>query len=416
MLEQVRKILLSAVKGTEFEGRVYFAGGCVRDDILGRKTVDIDLTVDLPDGGIHLAEHLYKRGVTSKPIVYRQFGTAFIKLGTHKIELVMTRKESYRQRSRKPEVEFGTLEEDVLRRDFTVNSLLMRISDGKIIDLCGKGLADIKAKLIRATSPPEIIFKEDPLRLLRAIRFATVLDFAIEKNTFKYIKHHASALKHISHERIAGETLKIIENMQWLYGLRQLAKTGLKSQIFPGLRIPAAIYGVPSGNLNLKVRLALLLYKTKNISGYLKSLKLAKAEATYIRNLVLECRKMRLLAKQDKLKTEACIRKGAFALKAVEADFTSLYLLSGAFYPGGQIKARADRALLGKISRAADQMRKHRFSLTGDDLIRTFCIKRGPEVGKMLTRALEYWFEHPQAGKTELLESLRNKKQVMNEK
>jgi tRNA nucleotidyltransferase/poly(A) polymerase len=405
----VRPILHKAIQGTEFEDKVYFAGGCVRDEILGRQTCDIDLTVELPDGGIRLAEYLFKCGVASKPITYKQFGTALVQIETYKIELVMTRRESYRQRSRKPEVEFGTLEEDVLRRDFTVNSLLMNVSDGTILDLCGKGRADLRAKLIRATSPPDIIFREDPLRLLRAIRFATVLGFEIERKTSIYIKHHSTALKHISQERIAEEMHKILDSSSWLCGLKMLAKSGLKPFVFPELRIPSRLYNIASHNLSLTLKPSLLFYKSRLPETYLRRLKLAKSEITYICNLISLCKKARLMLRIGKLKKDRACRKLTYEIGSAATEFELLFSHSAILYPKGMFSPKSDQAFIEKIRLAALQMRKHRFSLTGDDLIRTFCIKSSPEVGRLLAKGLDYWFEHPGAGKSELLSFLENK-------
>jgi tRNA nucleotidyltransferase/poly(A) polymerase len=415
MLKQILPILKKAIRKTEFEGKVYFAGGCVRDEILSRQTDDIDVTVELPEGGIRLAELLYKCGVATKPIIYKQFGTALVQIGKHKTELVMTRRESYRHKSRKPEVEFGTLEEDVLRRDFTVNSLLKNVSSGEVIDLSGIALDDIKAKLIRATSAPEVIFKEDPLRLLRAVRFATVLGFEIERNTLKYIKHHASALKHISRERIADETLKIIGSVNWLKGLQLLAKTNLKRFIFPGLRLPSALYSLPEESYNLSIKLGLLLYSAKDATTHLKNLKLSKQDITYISKLINECKKTRRLAVKGSLQSETQLCKRAYELEPVAKDFSSLYEAAAVFSPDSNKRASQACRIVDEISRTAEQMRKHRFSLTGDDLIRTFCIKSGPKVGKLLARALAYWFKHPKADKTELLGYLGYKKRETDE-
>jgi tRNA nucleotidyltransferase/poly(A) polymerase len=407
VLEEVRKLLSEAIRNTEFEGRVWFAGGCVRDDILDRQTQDIDLTVELPEGGIRLAEHLHKCGLASKPVVYRQFGTALVSIAGYKIELVMTRRESYRYRSRKPETEFGSLAEDVLRRDFTVNSLLKSVSDGKVLDLSGRGLADIRSKLIRATSRPEIIFREDPLRLLRAVRFAVTLGFEIDPDTLKYIKRHADAIQHISNERIAEEMLKILQCRDWTEGLRILSLTNLKRYIFPGLGIPSGLYKMKPGKLNLMVRLAALFYMSRDATVLLNNLKLPKSDVSYIQRLINECKQTRTLAAKGRLQSDSQLRRRAYETEPVSQDFAMLYGTISALRSKGENQVSRDRILMGKISRTARQMQKHRFSLTGDDLIRTFCIRSGPEVGRLLTKALGHWFKYPETGKAGLLDFLK---------
>ncbi|RLC50195.1 MAG: tRNA nucleotidyltransferase, partial [Candidatus Cloacimonadota bacterium] len=200
-MENVLKKIADAIVGTEFENKTFAVGGYVRDLLMKRQTEDLDIVVNLKNGGIKLAKFLFEKGISSKPIVYENFGTAMVKIAGYQIEFVMTRRESYRDKNRKPEVEFGTLEEDVFRRDFTINSLLLNISANEILDLTGKGKSDIQNGIIRSTSDPKIIFGEDPLRMLRAVRFAVQLDFEIEKETQKGIIENASKLQFISAER-----------------------------------------------------------------------------------------------------------------------------------------------------------------------------------------------------------------------
>ncbi|MFO7659531.1 MAG: hypothetical protein R6V77_01340 [Candidatus Cloacimonadaceae bacterium] len=422
MTEAIRKQLAKLLRKTEFDGKVYLAGGCVRDELLGRQTNDIDLAVELPEGGIRLAEFLHKRKIAAKPVIYKQFGTALIQIGKQKIELVMTRRESYRSRSRKPEVEFGTLQQDVMRRDFTVNSLLKRISDGKLIDLSGKGLADLKKRLIRATSRPEIIFREDPLRLLRAVRFAVELDFEIEPETFTFIKKHASELQHISKERSTEEFIRILKNPAYLRGLNLLVKTNLLAAILPGLRI-AALFKQPSitvpqkvksellksalNRLSLNSKIALLLYSSQEPETHLKQLKLAQSEKKQIVQLINFCRKMRKSMSKNKSRSSAWFLKVTFELDNLVDAFINLYPLTGVFHSRSN-DPDFDQEVCHRVRISEFKLAGCRFNLTGDDLIRTFCIK-GAEIGSMLDCAREYWFRLPQASKQELLQYLKLK-------
>ncbi|MDD2331934.1 MAG: CCA tRNA nucleotidyltransferase, partial [Candidatus Cloacimonetes bacterium] len=180
---QLCNLISDLIQDTEFAGRSYFAGGCVRDFILGRDTEDFDICVELPEGGIRLANYLAKKLKTRPPVVYAQFGTAMLKYGRHKLEFVMTRQESYRPYSRNPRVSFGSLEQDIQRRDFTINAMLLNISSGLLVDLGQRGQKDIQEGIIRCVANPDRTFREDPLRILRAIRFAHTLDFEIESAT-----------------------------------------------------------------------------------------------------------------------------------------------------------------------------------------------------------------------------------------
>lgn len=412
MLKSIRKTIHKAIKDTVFEGKTYLAGGCVRDEILGIPTQDIDIAVELPEGGIKLARYLHKQDLATKPVVYKQFGTALVMMDGFKLELVMTRKESYRLRSRKPNVCFGTLEEDVLRRDFTINSLLMDISAGNIIDVSGQGLIDLKNKVIRATSRPDIIFKEDPLRLLRAVRFATTLGFTIERNTQRYIKAQATELKHISRERIAEETIKILSHQNFLYGINLLINSKLKQQIFPGLRLPAVMLKKEHSEvlnkclINLRTRLAYLLWHQKNPSSILKLLKLSNSEIKEITKLIVLCKMVRAVHNTGNAVSMAQYRELAYFIGKSLDEFITLYpatTLIGIKVWQDEVEER----IIQRIRNAFRQLEKHRFNLTGDDLIQTFCIT-GPKIRSLLNLALMYWFEKPSAAKEEILAFLQS--------
>jgi len=152
------------------------------------------------------------------------------------VEFVMTRKEHYTEDSRKPEVAFGTIEEDVYRRDFTINSLLFSISENIILDLTKNGITDIQNKIIRTTSNAESIFSEDPLRMLRAIRFSTKLGFKIEDQTLNSIKKNVDSISKISKERIKDEFVKILSIENAIAGINLLLETKLMDYIIPELK------------------------------------------------------------------------------------------------------------------------------------------------------------------------------------
>lgn len=177
----------------------------MRDLLIHRQTGDYDITVELPDGGIKLAAFLHKALSTSVPVTHPRFGTASLIYQGCKVELVMTRREQYRPGNRNPKVYHASLEEDVMRRDFTINSLLLGISGGALLDLSKRGLRDLHDGLIRTLAKPDLIFSEDPLRMLRAIRFASVLDFKIEEETWEALKANAALVNTLSQSRITSE-------------------------------------------------------------------------------------------------------------------------------------------------------------------------------------------------------------------
>ncbi len=224
----------------------YVIGGYVRDRLLGRSTKDIDI-VCVGDG-IRLAETLAsKLYPIPKIVVFRRFGTAMLRYEGIEIEFVGARRESYRDDSRKPEVEQGTLEDDQNRRDFTINALAVSLNEdrfGLIVDPFG-GLAHLEQKIIKTPLEPGKTFSDDPLRMLRAIRFSNQLGFAIDKNTFNGISKYRNRINIISKERIAAELEKILMTPNPSVGFNLLFDSGLLNIIMPEL---AALQGVEDRN------------------------------------------------------------------------------------------------------------------------------------------------------------------------
>lgn len=221
----------------------YLIGGFVRDKIIGRKTKDADI-VCLGDG-IALAHEtaaLFK----PKPRVnfFKNFGTAQFRLPDgFDVEFVGARKESYRSDSRKPEVSVGTLEDDQNRRDFTINALAISLnadSFGKLVDPFN-GLQDIENKIIRTPLDPDITFSDDPLRMMRCIRFATQLGYSILPETFDAIHRNRQRLRIISHERITDELNKIIMAPKPSVGFDLLFRSGLLHEFFPQMTALAGV-------------------------------------------------------------------------------------------------------------------------------------------------------------------------------
>lgn len=214
----------------------YLIGGFVRDLILNRPSPDIDIVTI--GSGIELAQKVAKRLKPSPQVnVFKNFGTAMLKFGELEVEFVGARRESYQRDSRKPIVEDGTLEDDQNRRDFTINALAICLNKerfGELVDPFG-GLLDIERKIIRTPLDPGITFSDDPLRMMRAIRFATQLNFLIEEKTLQAIAKERQRIKIISKERIIDELNKIILAPKPSIGFKLLDKTGLLELIFPEL-------------------------------------------------------------------------------------------------------------------------------------------------------------------------------------
>lgn len=230
----------------EMDVPAYVIGGWVRDLLLNRPCKDIDIVAI--GSGIELAENVSRKlGDQYHVNVFKNFGTAQIVYEDYDIEFVGARRESYRTESRKPIVENGTLEDDQNRRDFTINALAISLNKkdyGALLDPFN-GLKDMEAKLIRTPLDPDITYSDDPLRMMRAIRFATQLNYTIEERSLLSIAKNKDRIKIISRERISDELNKIILAPIPSIGFKLLFDTGLLHHIFPEMVL---LYGVETKN------------------------------------------------------------------------------------------------------------------------------------------------------------------------
>ncbi|MDX1905561.1 MAG: HD domain-containing protein [Bacteroidia bacterium] len=216
--------------------RAYVIGGYVRDLLLGRPDKkDVDIVVE--GSGIRLAQAFASDTGSGEVVVFERFGTAMVRYQQYQVEFVGARRESYRQGSRKPEVSAGTLQDDQLRRDFTINALsaALHSSEFGVLGDPFDGLSDLRAGIIRTPVAPDLTFSDDPLRMLRAIRFATQLGFEIAPDTLQGIQASRERISIISQERITDELNKIILAATPSQGFRLLHQTGLLELVFPEL-------------------------------------------------------------------------------------------------------------------------------------------------------------------------------------
>lgn len=246
----VEDFLKNLIRGTEWENKVFIAGGYVRDFVMGKDPKDLDLMVDKPNGGIEFATWVtqrignYKEG--SNPVIFPRFGTAKFNLNgiTHNgmdlsgmdIEAVMPRSETYTAGSRKPEVGFSSLQGDAERRDLTVNALFKNLSTGEVLDLTGKGFDDLKKGVVRTPLEPSKTFTDDPLRMLRVVRFYAKYKWDIPFHIVKALKANAHQLKNISNERIQDELNKMLMTANPDKAVKLLKVTNLIQYVIPELK------------------------------------------------------------------------------------------------------------------------------------------------------------------------------------
>lgn len=230
--------LRELIAGTSWEGHVFAVGGCCRDEVMNRPINDIDLAVDIENGGLQFADWLEERNLTvAPPVRFERYGTAMLHLRAfpdHEIEVVQTRCGKYTdENAENPGSVFGTIADDVMRRDFTVNSLFYDISRDKLLDLTGRGLADIQAHCLRTPMDPEMTFFDDPVRILRCIRMATVWGWSIDDDTMQAMRANVPSLREIKPERRRAEFEKMLKGPDPVRALELLRTTGAMRYVFP---------------------------------------------------------------------------------------------------------------------------------------------------------------------------------------
>ena len=242
---EITNYIRDIIQDTEFEQHVYVVGGSVRDLIMEKEIKDIDLVIDLPQGGVRFANFCEQNGLTGKVVVYETYGTSmfhFNKFPDDEIECVMTRGEKYLDSgSRNPTVEFTSLKDDAFRRDLTINALYYNISKKKVEDLIGCGVQDIYDGVLRV--PMEMVseqmvdqtFIDDSLRILRCIRFSCKLGFKISEKTFNAMKRNVDRLSIITVERINTELCKILMTKNARQGIEIINEIGAMKYVIPEL-------------------------------------------------------------------------------------------------------------------------------------------------------------------------------------
>ena len=232
--------LRDLIQGTPWEGHVFAVGGCCRDEMMGFEIKDLDLAIDLPNGGVRFARWLEKRRLTTgRPIYFLKYGTAKLRLRRFpedEIELVQTRKEQYtKETSRCPEVAFGTIEDDCYRRDFTVNSLYYDITRRQTVDITGKGIPDMEAGRLRTPMNPDETFNDDPVRILRGLRFANRFGWKLDEDVFDAMLRHIDRLTIVSRERVHSELCKMLNGPDPVGIMETLRSTGALAVMIPEL-------------------------------------------------------------------------------------------------------------------------------------------------------------------------------------
>ena len=406
IIEYLRSIIL----GTKFENHVFSVGGCERDLILDAPIKDIDIVSDLPSGGIEFANWLKDNNYTvGSVVVYEHFGTAMFRLKDYpdeEIEAVQTRKECYRDmESRNPETAFGSIMDDCQRRDFTINAIYRNISTGDILDLNGKSFDDINQGLIRTCGDPDIIFSEDPLRILRAIRFKSRLNFTIEKSTFDGMRKHLHRLSIISRERITDEFIKMLQTSNAYSAVKLLSNIEALKYVIPcdlteeelSERIWASgvidsLDLVPK-NIEIQLSRIFLKFTDKETEDILKKMRVSN-------DVIKEVVWYKNHSDPSVIKTMKGLRKFLYECEKLPRFIHSLNIFS--FY--GVDKAETYSFALHNVG---SKMFGYKLPINGNDVMEVLNIKGGPIIKTILDELLDYAFYDPDITKEECINYIK---------
>lgn len=419
---EIVKRLGDIIKGTKYEGHVFTVGGCERDYQLCQDIKDIDLVVDLPNGGITLATWLSENGFTiGKYVCYEHYGTAMFRLKDfpdEELEAVQTRCESYRDiNTRNPETAYGTIQQDCMRRDFTMNALYRNVTTNQLIDFTGSGLNDIKARVIRSCDNPDIIFKEDPLRILRALRFQAKLGWVIEDDTYDGMVRNVDRLEIISRERITDEFNKMLSYKSPKNALNKARRIGaLKyiSKVLADAEIDKWDSAVDSLTYSLDTiseRIPILFYwaDREKLESELRAMK-------YPNDFIKDCKFI-----IDEIDTVIEIgnqfpKMDIMAIKKLQYRSPSQKLFQQLVFTTNAIVNRAvpygikrdNRVMhvlghtLSMVLRGEDCFKRN-IPVDGIDVMDMKGIGPGPKVSEYLSALREEWFKNPKIERHELL-------------
>ena len=410
---KIIKAISKSIKGTEYENKVFVVGGFVRDLIMGKDPKDIDLLIDgdiNAGAGITFAEWFCKKEnifkKDSNPLVYGLYGTAMFQFMGEKIECVAPRSEKYQNDSRKPVVSSCALEDDCFRRDFTVNSLFINISNNELVDYSKNGLNDIKNKVIRSTSNPDVIFTEDPLRILRAIRFATRFNSTIEEKTFEGMKRHVDRLEIISKERIQDEFSKMITSDNPEFAIRLLFEIGAYKYVFDKLMfesdlkylaksIPASFERLKmqkdAEHNNLEINLAIVYAQLPNVVNRMKYLKFSNDVIKKV-CFYLELFDMILFTNF----TPASIRKVQYLAKSYDNLFNACTIFVSVMNRKGDIE-RVEKILnmTKKMIEKGQAMFDYKLPVNGNDVMEILNINPSKNVKRYLNLLMDMAYANP---------------------
>lgn len=415
LYKEIRSYIKTLITNTKFEGKTYCVGGCCRDEILGNDIKDIDIVIELENGGIDFATYLYEKHLTKGNVrVFQRFGTAMFILKKYpniEIEVVHTRCEKYLDgTSRNPITDFGTIHEDCYRRDLTINCLYYNISEEKFYDFCGYSLDHIKNHIICTPYNPDVTYSDDPLRILRCVRFATRYGWNIENQTYQALKRNVNRLYIITDERITDEFMKIISDKNYFHGLNLLEDIGALDYILTPIEIRPNHYKPKfyeyHSNLmvsplldNANVRLAVLMFPYMQYTEQiLKKRKLPNINIKYICNLSNLAKKYLNLFDKANLTNLALIRRCQYQCKSKKI-FNDLIKILITLNPSLRDLIKVDFSICNHFN--------YELPIDGQDVMKYCNLDPSKEVKEILSDMLDISFTMPSLSRDSYIEILK---------
>ena len=409
--------LKNIIEGTEFEGHVYSVGGCERDYIAGREIKDIDLVVDLSDGGIKLSKWLEANGHTvGSVVVYEHFGTTMFRLKEYpdiELEAVQTRKEAYHDmESRNPETAYGTIMDDCTRRDFTYNAIYRNISTDEVCDFNGSSLKDLNDNVLKCCGDPDIIFKEDSLRILRAVRFFARYNSVIDTDTYFGMVHNVKRLSIISKERIQDEFVKILQSEHVVEAIELLFTIGAMKFIFSGTELmdgfkqKMVIESIKcvkhSGHASVASYIATILYfDLKPAYNELKDLKFSN---DIVQKVLFILKKTKDLLDEKNIMFPRNVRKLEYECKS----FVRFYEVTQV-YCAVTLDRQTFTSLINTAKRHVTKGKSlfaYKLPVNGDDIMTVLGIEAGPTVREAQNFLLKKIYRKPTMTREECITEL----------
>lgn len=402
--------LAELLKGTKFESHVFAVGGSVRDYVMRSEIKDIDLVIDIENGGISLAEYLScANKLAYPPVVYPTYGTCMFRLSDFpdvELEAVHTRGEQYHDRnSRNPETHFAGIDEDCVRRDLTINALYYDIFRRRVLDPTGRGLSDIENHIVRTSNRnPYVVFDDDPLRILRVIRFAAKYGWKISESTYNAMSEYKDRLGIISRERVTQEFVNMLNTDNPHLAMETVCELGLwecvtGADMTPGMCSAAvsALRECAKDGRPLYTKLAVIYHAFDGRCVYdiLHRLKFSNTDAKNVSKLVAHLHDFDTDCSDRQVRlSQVKFRSNRF--------YELLYAMLALDTPNARIAMRKTRT---KVC----NMFGYRLPLDGNDIIKELGIESGAEVGAILDEMMLRACETPLVTKSELLEPFRNR-------